>query len=87
MSSTCGNCDCADKSQCVKKGSSYTADIVETEKRAKVEEAFCKGSPPIATKSKRYYYEKDSARENNKEKKTIRFKAKNRRRIDLSSAA
>ncbi|OAY54898.1 hypothetical protein MANES_03G110500v8 [Manihot esculenta] len=30
MSSTCGNCDCADKSQ--KKGSSYTADIVETEK-------------------------------------------------------
>ncbi|XP_002525821.2 metallothionein-like protein type 3 [Ricinus communis] len=32
MSSTCGNCDCADKSQCVKKGSSYTADIVETEK-------------------------------------------------------
>ena len=32
MSSTCGNCDCADKTNCVKKGSSYTVDIVETEK-------------------------------------------------------
>ncbi|GAV88361.1 hypothetical protein CFOL_v3_35935 [Cephalotus follicularis] len=32
MSNTCGNCDCADKNQCVKKGSSYTADFVETEK-------------------------------------------------------
>ncbi|OWM88660.1 metallothionein-like protein type 3 [Punica granatum] len=31
MSDMCGSCDCADKSQCVKKGSSYTADIVETE--------------------------------------------------------
>ncbi|CBI20304.3 hypothetical protein VitviT2T_029556 [Vitis vinifera] len=30
--STCGNCDCADKSQCVKKGNSYGIDIVETEK-------------------------------------------------------
>ncbi|KAI4388299.1 hypothetical protein MLD38_000642 [Melastoma candidum] len=32
MSDKCGNCDCADKSQCVKKGSSYVVDIVETEK-------------------------------------------------------
>ncbi|OAY82152.1 Metallothionein-like protein type 3 [Ananas comosus] len=42
MSSTCGNCDCADKSQCVsklgtiyicrKKGNSYGMEIVETEK-------------------------------------------------------
>nr|AGL34968.1 metallothionein type 3 [Coffea arabica] len=31
MSDKCGNCDCADRSQCVKKGSSYAADIVETE--------------------------------------------------------
>nr|AWI62540.1 metallothionein protein type 3 [Persea americana var. drymifolia] len=30
--STCGNCDCADKSQCVKKGNSYGVDIIETEK-------------------------------------------------------
>ncbi|KAJ4976732.1 hypothetical protein NE237_001838 [Protea cynaroides] len=30
--STCGNCDCADKSQCVKKGNSYGVEIVETEK-------------------------------------------------------
>ncbi|KAH7511265.1 hypothetical protein ACOSP7_030784 [Xanthoceras sorbifolium] len=30
MSDKCGNCDCSDKSQCVKKGSSYAADIVET---------------------------------------------------------
>ncbi|KAJ4832700.1 hypothetical protein Tsubulata_010111 [Turnera subulata] len=31
MSDTCGNCDCADKAQCVKKGTSYTVDL-ETEK-------------------------------------------------------
>ncbi|KAL9444088.1 hypothetical protein AB3S75_017297 [Citrus x aurantiifolia] len=31
MSDTCGNCDCADRSQCVKKGSSYAADFVETD--------------------------------------------------------
>ncbi|KAI3457460.1 hypothetical protein Pfo_014123 [Paulownia fortunei] len=30
MSDKCGNCDCSDKSQCVKKG--YAADFVETEK-------------------------------------------------------
>nr|ACV51811.1 metallothionein type 3 [Typha angustifolia] len=30
--STCGNCDCADKSQCVKKGNSYGVEIIETEK-------------------------------------------------------
>ncbi|KAK9092553.1 hypothetical protein Syun_027464 [Stephania yunnanensis] len=30
--STCGNCDCADKTQCVKKGSGYAIDIVENEK-------------------------------------------------------
>ncbi|KAG9448100.1 hypothetical protein H6P81_014228 [Aristolochia fimbriata] len=30
--STCGNCDCADKSQCVKKGNSYGIEIIETEK-------------------------------------------------------
>ncbi|KAF3771771.1 Metallothionein-like protein type 3 [Nymphaea thermarum] len=30
--STCGNCDCADKSQCVKKGNSYGIDIVDTDK-------------------------------------------------------
>ncbi|XP_011098316.1 metallothionein-like protein type 3 [Sesamum indicum] len=29
MSDKCGNCDCADKSQCVKKG--YAADIIEAE--------------------------------------------------------
>ncbi|GMN44863.1 hypothetical protein TIFTF001_014047 [Ficus carica] len=29
--SDCGNCDCSDKSQCVKKGSSYTL-VIETEK-------------------------------------------------------
>nr|DAD20944.1 TPA_asm: hypothetical protein HUJ06_022408 [Nelumbo nucifera] len=28
--STCGNCDCADKSQ--KKGNGYTIEIIETEK-------------------------------------------------------
>ncbi|XP_074358669.1 metallothionein-like protein type 3 [Apium graveolens] len=32
MSSSCGNCDCADKTQCVKKGNSFGIDIVETEK-------------------------------------------------------
>ncbi|WOG98643.1 hypothetical protein DCAR_0417987 [Daucus carota subsp. sativus] len=32
MSNTCGNCDCSDKSQCVKKGTSYGLDIVETGK-------------------------------------------------------
>ncbi|KAL1325594.1 hypothetical protein HN51_035648 [Arachis hypogaea] len=32
MSNTCGNCDCADKTQCVK-GNKYGVDIVETEKR------------------------------------------------------
>ncbi|KAB2006195.1 hypothetical protein ERO13_D11G297700v2 [Gossypium hirsutum] len=31
MSGTCGNCDCADRSQCTKKGNSNTM-IVETEK-------------------------------------------------------
>ena len=30
--STCGNCDCADKSQCVKKGNGYSIEIIETEK-------------------------------------------------------
>ncbi|XP_020267036.1 metallothionein-like protein type 3 [Asparagus officinalis] len=30
--STCGNCDCADKSQCVKKGNNYGVVIVDTEK-------------------------------------------------------
>ncbi|KAF0915947.1 hypothetical protein E2562_000583 [Oryza meyeriana var. granulata] len=32
MSDKCGNCDCADKSQCVKKGSSYGVVLVDTEK-------------------------------------------------------
>ncbi|KAK3005694.1 hypothetical protein RJ639_017620, partial [Escallonia herrerae] len=32
MSNTCGNCDCADKNQCVKKGNSYGIDIIETGK-------------------------------------------------------
>ncbi|XP_066159467.1 naringenin,2-oxoglutarate 3-dioxygenase isoform X3 [Oryza sativa Japonica Group] len=32
MSDKCGNCDCADKSQCVKKGTSYGVVIVEAEK-------------------------------------------------------
>ncbi|KAG5254983.1 hypothetical protein OIU76_019286 [Salix suchowensis] len=32
MSSACDTCNCADKTQCDKKRSSYTADIVETEK-------------------------------------------------------
>ncbi|CAA2966633.1 metallothionein type 3 [Olea europaea subsp. europaea] len=31
MSDKCGNCDCSDKSQCVKKGSAYGIDIIETE--------------------------------------------------------
>ncbi|CAD5166799.1 unnamed protein product [Musa acuminata subsp. malaccensis] len=30
--STCGNCDCADKSQCVKKGNGYGIEIVGAEK-------------------------------------------------------
>ncbi|URE11776.1 hypothetical protein MUK42_34357 [Musa troglodytarum] len=30
--STCGNCDCADKSQCVKKGNSNAIESVATEK-------------------------------------------------------
>ncbi|CAF1704607.1 hypothetical protein Bca4012_004234 [Brassica carinata] len=30
MSDKCGSCDCADKTQCVKKGTSYILDIVET---------------------------------------------------------
>ncbi|KAH7657644.1 Metallothionein domain-containing protein [Dioscorea alata] len=30
--SSCGNCDCADKSQCVKKGNNYGVVITETEK-------------------------------------------------------
>ncbi|KAJ6423400.1 hypothetical protein OIU84_024364 [Salix udensis] len=32
MSSACDTCNCADKTQCDKKRSSYSADIVETEK-------------------------------------------------------
>ncbi|KAG2677816.1 hypothetical protein I3843_12G116800 [Carya illinoinensis] len=32
MSDKCGDCDCADKSQCVKKGNGYGLVIVETEK-------------------------------------------------------
>ncbi|KAL1202485.1 Metallothionein-like protein 3 [Cardamine amara subsp. amara] len=35
MSNTCGNCDCADKTQCDKKGNSYTFDIVETQESYK----------------------------------------------------
>ncbi|CAO2836106.1 unnamed protein product [Amaranthus hypochondriacus] len=31
MSGVCGNCDCADKSQCVKKGSQYGASLVEND--------------------------------------------------------
>ncbi|KAH0467599.1 hypothetical protein IEQ34_002632 [Dendrobium chrysotoxum] len=37
--STCGNCDCANKNQCVKKGNSYGIITVDTEK-SYVEEAF-----------------------------------------------
>ncbi|KAL4026488.1 hypothetical protein IC575_014919 [Cucumis melo] len=29
--SSCGNCDCSDKTQCVKKGNSYGAVIMENE--------------------------------------------------------
>ncbi|KAF9610835.1 hypothetical protein IFM89_025201 [Coptis chinensis] len=32
MSNTCGNCDCADKTQCPKKGNSYGLVIIETGK-------------------------------------------------------
>nr|UZX50344.1 metallothionein type 3 [Avena sativa]BDU59497.1 metallothionein type 3 [Avena sativa] len=32
MSNTCGNCDCADKTNCVKKGDSYGIVMVDTEK-------------------------------------------------------
>ena len=32
MSSTCDNCDCADKNQCVKKSNSFGVVIMETEK-------------------------------------------------------
>ncbi|KAL0717242.1 hypothetical protein Bca4012_066564 [Brassica carinata] len=35
MSDKCGSCDCADKTQCVKKGTSYTFDIVETQESYK----------------------------------------------------
>ncbi|KAM0997810.1 hypothetical protein ACFX13_007750 [Malus domestica] len=34
MSGKCGNCDCADSSQCVKKGNGYDLVIVETENRS-----------------------------------------------------
>ncbi|KAJ8626750.1 hypothetical protein MRB53_020057 [Persea americana] len=34
MSSTCGDCSCTDKSQCVKKGNSYGVEIIETEKKS-----------------------------------------------------
>merc|ERR1712119_267433 len=54
--STCGNCDCVDKSQCVKKGNSYGIDIVETEKsyvdevivaaEAAEHDGKCKSAPP-----------------------------------------
>nr|CAA07565.1 metallothionein-like protein [Ribes nigrum] len=30
--SSCGNCDCADKTNCPKKGNSYGFDIIETQK-------------------------------------------------------
>lgn len=32
MADKCGNCDCADKTQCVKKGDSYDIVMVDTEK-------------------------------------------------------
>ncbi|KAF3543208.1 hypothetical protein DY000_02004294 [Brassica cretica] len=35
MSDKCGSCDCADKTQCVKKGTSYILDIVETQESYK----------------------------------------------------
>ncbi|KMS97998.1 hypothetical protein BVRB_4g096800 [Beta vulgaris subsp. vulgaris] len=31
MSGGCGNCNCADQSQCVKKGNQYGFDIIENE--------------------------------------------------------
>ncbi|KAM2964664.1 hypothetical protein FF2_022424 [Malus domestica] len=34
MSGKCDNCDCADSTQCVKKGNSYDLVIVETENRS-----------------------------------------------------
>ncbi|CAN8259257.1 unnamed protein product [Cochlearia groenlandica] len=37
MSDKCGSCDCADKTQCVKKTTSYTFDIVETQESYKEE--------------------------------------------------
>ncbi|KAK2408512.1 metallothionein [Trifolium repens] len=36
MSSSCGNCDCADKSRCGK-GNNYGATIVETQKKGYME--------------------------------------------------
>ncbi|PIN18337.1 hypothetical protein CDL12_08997 [Handroanthus impetiginosus] len=44
MSDLCGNCDCSDKSQCVKKG--YTAEIIETEIR--YTETFVMDAPAAA---------------------------------------
>ncbi|KAG0536046.1 hypothetical protein BDA96_03G030600 [Sorghum bicolor] len=38
MSATCGNCDCADKTQCTKKGDSYGAVVVDTESRVEIVE-------------------------------------------------
>ncbi|KAF7035712.1 hypothetical protein CFC21_046530 [Triticum aestivum] len=32
MADKCGNCDCADKTQCVKKGNTYGIVMVDTEK-------------------------------------------------------
>ncbi|KAL5226575.1 hypothetical protein ABZP36_014840 [Zizania latifolia] len=32
MSDKCGSCDCADKTQCVKKGNSYGVVLVDNEK-------------------------------------------------------
>ncbi|KAI3844427.1 hypothetical protein MKX03_037752 [Papaver bracteatum] len=29
--SSCGNCDCSDKNNCVKKGNSFGIEIIETE--------------------------------------------------------
>ncbi|KAL5730383.1 cystathionine beta-lyase [Ranunculus cassubicifolius] len=31
MSSTCGNCDCPDKTNCPKKGNTFGVEIIETE--------------------------------------------------------
>ncbi|KAH7666585.1 hypothetical protein IHE45_12G005500 [Dioscorea alata] len=36
--SSCGNCDCADKNQCVKKGNSYGMVIVEEKEVVEVVE-------------------------------------------------